>query len=295
MANPNINIGVINESNLSSQITTGKILFTDTGKQYIVKTDGNKLKITDILFVSSLPITGLTEILYILTTNNTLNYYDSLWYSLGGGIRIWASGTNYKIEDMIFYNNNLYQCKSANSDATFTDVNWNLIGGNATSINNISIDNTTLSNGRGLFYNQSLNKLEWADVTVSGVVGSTQITTLENVTIGSGMEKVFNHPTSTNIVPVIEEQVPGSTVIDTHVDFSDSSKYNLQDSGKILIGSNKAELDIYTKLLMHMDEPTFKDECGHTITNNGCIIKSDKSKFGGNSLYVGDGFNKNYL
>ena len=65
MANPNINIGVINESNLSSQITTGKILFTDTGKQYIVKTDGNKLKITDILFVSSLPITGLTEILYI--------------------------------------------------------------------------------------------------------------------------------------------------------------------------------------------------------------------------------------
>ena len=37
MANPNINIGVINESSVASQTQVGKILFTEQGNQYIIK------------------------------------------------------------------------------------------------------------------------------------------------------------------------------------------------------------------------------------------------------------------
>jgi len=77
MSNPNINIGIINESSVISETTVGKLLLTDEGKQYIVKSDGSKLKFTDIQFVSSLPSIGLKDIIYILKSNNTINYYDS--------------------------------------------------------------------------------------------------------------------------------------------------------------------------------------------------------------------------
>ena len=74
MSNPNINIGIINESSVISETTVGKLLLTDEGKQYIVKSDGSKLKFTDIQFVSSLPSIGLKDIIYILKSNNTINY-----------------------------------------------------------------------------------------------------------------------------------------------------------------------------------------------------------------------------
>lgn len=58
-------------------------------------------------------------------------------------------------------------------------------------------------------------------------------------------------------------------------------------------GSNKAfaanvadnGVDQYTKLMMHMDDGTFKDECGHTVTNNGVTLDTTTKKFGNGSAY----------
>jgi hypothetical protein len=44
-------------------------------------------------------------------------------------------------------------------------------------------------------------------------------------------------------------------------------------------------VDQYTKLLMHMDNDTFKDEIGHSITNNGVTINNSTYKFGSGSGY----------
>ncbi|APQ95754.1 LamG domain-containing protein [Clostridium botulinum] len=46
-----------------------------------------------------------------------------------------------------------------------------------------------------------------------------------------------------------------------------------------------AGLDKYTKLLLHMDDLTFKDEIGHIVTNNGIILESSTKKFGKRSAY----------
>lgn len=44
-----------------------------------------------------------------------------------------------------------------------------------------------------------------------------------------------------------------------------------------------AGIDEYTKLLLHMDDSSFKDEYGHTITNNGVVSDSSIKKFGSSS------------
>jgi hypothetical protein len=91
----------------------------------------------------------------------------------------------------------------------------------------------------------------------------------------------------------IQEVFAGTTVTDTHLDFSDSSKYSLQNSGKILIGNNKAQLNIFTKLLMHFDDNTFKDECGHIATASNVTIDNSTKVFGtGSCKFNGVGNSK---
>lgn len=321
MSNIDINIGVINESSVSSQTQVGKILFTDQGNQYIIKSDGSKMKISDIITVSSLPTIGQANKIYILSTNFSLNYYDSSWHVLSGGNQIIVGTTAPTDTTKLFlditdktkpvlkwYNSTTTSWINISSTVdTSTLLDKTTYKGSADGIvkkadtltglvsTSTQIDNTVnnsispnianRSNGRVVTYNGSTGEEEWADITITGVVGSTQITTISDTTILSGSEQVFVHPSSTNIVVSIEEQIAGSTVTDTHLDFSDSSKYSLQDSGKILVGSNKVQLDIYTKLLMHMDDSTFKDECEHVVTNTGVTLNNSIYKFGTGSAY----------
>ena len=65
---------------------------------------------------------------------NTILYYDgTYWYvvlkavSDSGTDRYkgaWAASTNYTVGDQVLYNNHIYLCKTANSDATFTASKW---------------------------------------------------------------------------------------------------------------------------------------------------------------------------
>jgi hypothetical protein len=327
------------ESNITSYTTGGQILITEQGNQYVIKSDGSKLKITDIITVSTLPVSPIPSKIYILSSQNySMNYYDgSAWHTLGSSqisigttaptdisklflditdktkpilkwydltttswINIsstqvqsdWNQTDNTKADYIkgkptnLLITSNIKAGANVNLTTNGNDVTIGVIGSNATSINNINVDDSLRSNGTGIFYNSSTGKYENATVNVTGIVGSSQITVAgQNVTIPSGSEVTFNHPTSTNIIPSIEEQISGSNVTDTHVDFSDSSKYTLQDNGKILIGNNKVELDTYTKLLLHMDSSSFIDVCGHTVTNNGVTYNTTTYKFGTGSAY----------
>ena len=44
------------------------------------------------------------------------------------GLADWVSGTSYSVGDCVIYDNCIYQCKTANSDTTWTVANWQLIG-----------------------------------------------------------------------------------------------------------------------------------------------------------------------
>lgn len=58
----------------------------------------------------------------------------------GGGTSIdaWVTGTNYVVGDFVIYHNKIYQCLTANADASFTPSKWQEIGGIADYASGIS-------------------------------------------------------------------------------------------------------------------------------------------------------------
>jgi hypothetical protein len=265
------------------------LLSNKQNKIYLQVTQPNNPVLNDIWINS-------TSSPYVMNVYNGTSFIQ-VGGSASGGVSIsdWLTSTSYTISaSFVIYNNSLYRCIATHiSGTSFDSSKWQYIGSNdAKSINGIIVDDSNRSNGRGLFYNQSTNKLEYANVNIAGIVGGSQITNVGfNTTIASGSEITFNHPISTNIIPVIEEQIVGSSVTDTHIDFSDSSKYISQDSGKLLFINNKVQLDVYTKLLMHMNDSTFKDECGHTIINNGVTLDINTKKNGtGSAKFNGSNY-----
>ena len=209
----------------SNQISIGTTAPTDTTKLFLDITDKTKpiLKWYDSTTTSWINISSTQIQSDWNQTDNTKSDY------------IKNKPTNLLTPSNIKAGTNI------NLNTVGNDVTINATGSNATSINNITVDDSARTNGTGLFYNSSTGKYENAMVNISGVVGSSQLTVIDNTTIASGSEKTFNHPSSDNIVVGIEEQIAGSSVTDTHVDFSDSSKYTLQDSDKLLFSNNKVQ------------------------------------------------------
>ena len=37
----------------------------------------------------------------------------------------WKSGTSYKVNDLVIYNNNIYKCINAHTSSAFNEINWN--------------------------------------------------------------------------------------------------------------------------------------------------------------------------
>lgn len=351
--------------------TNGDIYITEKQNMYVIDSNKNKVKITDVLFVDNLPTQNINQNkIYILKSNFSLNIYDgSAWHVVGGNNQIsigttvptdttkllWLD-TTYSTNPILKYYNgtswvdiggtaettatiktklgqanettdgylsstdwNTFNNKANTSaiptkisaltnDSNFitssnikagtnvnlsTDANNNVTigvtGGDATSINSHSIDNSSYSPNRMLIANSN-GGYTHADMNIAGIVGSNNSIIIPSgspTSIASGQEIVVTHQSITDdkMMICIQEQVAGSSVTDTHLDFSDSSKYILQDSGKMLFNSNKASLDIFTKLLMHMNESGFIDVCGHPIINSGVTLDSTNKFLGVGSAY----------
>lgn len=173
--------------------------------------------------------------------------------------------------------------------------------GNATSINDKFVDNSTWAHGRVLTANSVTGKDEWATITPTGIVGSTGnlVPAGSNISIPALSEAIFTHTASTNdkIMINVQQQVIGSSVTDTHVDFSDASKYALQDSKTIGMSSNKLTLlksgglDDNTIVLLKGEgtngSTTIVDSSlsPKTITNTGVTNNTTNKKIGVGSLY----------
>jgi len=79
----------------------------------------------------------------------------------------------------------------------------------------------------------------------------------------------------------------GLLVADRNVQHSVS--WNTLNAGKMIEG-RKTILD-YTKLLLHMDDANFVDECGHIVINNSnnAVLNTSIKKFGNGSAYMNAG------
>jgi len=60
---------------------------------------------------------------------------------------------------------------------------------------------------------------------------------------------------------------------------------------KLTDDTNDNGIDEYTKLLMHMDDDNFKDECGHDITNNNNVTLDTVNKYFGKGSVSFNGHN----
>jgi len=167
-------------------------------------------------------------------------------------------------------------------------------GGDAISINSKSVDNSTWSHGRVLTCNSTTGKDEWANITVTGIVGSTGnlVSAGANVSIPALSEETFTHPASTNdkIMINVQQQIIGSSVSDTHVDFSDTSKYILQDSGKIAFLNNTAQLKKQSDTNITPTTTgysTIINSKTYTVTDNGSLTGFESWKTFQNPTLLG--------
>ncbi|PJI07030.1 MULTISPECIES: LamG domain-containing protein [Clostridium] len=160
-------------------------------------------------------------------------------------------------------------------------------------INSIPVDDSTRTGNLPLLgYNPSTKKHEYFTVSMGNIINSSgDIVQPEGspISISQGQEVIVNHNEVKNnkMMMQILEEIPGSTVSDTSNNFSDANDYVKENDNTIIKNGNATltsdGIDSYTKLMLHMDEGTFKDECGHTVTNNGVVLESTNKKFGNGS------------
>ncbi|MDP4147200.1 MAG: hypothetical protein Q8936_22445 [Bacillota bacterium] len=111
--------------------TDGQVFWTEKGNQYVVDSTGKLVKITDLKLVNSLPATGESGKIYLLSTNHSIN--------------IW-NGTNYESYGAVNYTLN---------PATTSALGGVKAGGNGISIDGTGLVSTKL--GIGLAYDASSN------------------------------------------------------------------------------------------------------------------------------------------
>lgn len=220
------------------------LYFTKSNTRY--KVDMGK---KDYYLVDVLPSTNISvNEMYLLSTDRSIKVYNgTAWHKYGG------SGGGHTITDstMTFaQRNNLKFIGAVNlSDDSENDTTIvNVTGGSssdAASINGHTVDNSSFGTGRALFANGS--SYVHADITVAGIVatnGDILKASGAPKTIAPGSEVIFGYPSCTadKFLMGIQEVIAGTTVTDTHVDFSDSSKYIVQDTDKLLFSSNKVQI-----------------------------------------------------
>lgn len=86
---------------LPETIEKGVIYITSDGSQYVGKSDNTALKITDIQFVSFLPFVGIENKLYVLISNETIDFY--IWNGVNFIKQSTSSSVDIEIEEFIAY------------------------------------------------------------------------------------------------------------------------------------------------------------------------------------------------
>ncbi|WP_297419493.1 LamG-like jellyroll fold domain-containing protein [Clostridium sp.] len=224
------------ESNVPADGTCvpGSLIATEEGNLYVVNTSSNKVKISDLIFVTSLPTTGLPNKVYILDENDTVtsNYYDTTygWIKINQNEQIlvqstaptstytiWLDNSSLTKPIMKWYNGTswiaLTGSDNSKMDKITNPVINDLLGmdntGNAIDSGILSTNVVTL-NGT-----QTLNNKTFVDTTtlIENGTDNTKKFILDGSNISTGTTRTLTIPDKNGTIAMISD-IPTNIVPD---------------------------------------------------------------------------------
>ena len=71
-----------NESDISASIQNGNLYVSEDTKRLFFDLNGNRIKITDIVFLDERPLIGISGKLYVIKSDNSLWIFEDTWKQL---------------------------------------------------------------------------------------------------------------------------------------------------------------------------------------------------------------------
>lgn len=258
---PNVNFKAVLESNLPSNgsATTGCLYFTNSGKLKLGNSSGNLLNIASLQVVDSLPSTPITEIGYILTTDNSVNYYTTQWNKISTSNQIlvqnttpidtnklWLDNTDLAMPRLKYYNG----------------TDW--VSGNIT-IN----DEGILGNTTEIFSANKVLTLTNALRSVTGDITGLKTTNKSSLTVA--VNEVLDKVNQSNTAGNVSYDNTTSGISATNVQACLDFLYNTSASNKAslagVLGSPSTTNETFTQLIN--DITSQKVVLANTLTNKG--------------------------
>ena len=258
---PNVNFKAVLESNLPSNgsATTGCLYFTDTGKLKLGNSSGNLLNIASLQVVDSLPSTPITEIGYILTTDNSVNYYTTQWNKISTSNQILVQNTTPIDTNKLWLDN---------ADLTmprlkyYNGTDW--VSGNIT-IN----DSAILGNTTEIFSADKVLTLTNALRSATGDISSLNTTNKSStvVAINEVLDKVVVSNTANNVSFDNSTTGISATNVQSAIDILFSYAYNGKSAIATVIGYPSTINETFAQL--SSDIQSNKNILANTLTDRG--------------------------
>ena len=258
---PNVNFKAVLESNLPSNgsATTGCLYFTDTGKLKLGNSSGNLLNIASLQVVDSLPSTPITEIGYILTTDNSVNYYTTQWNKISTTNQILVQNTTPTDTNKLWLDN---------TDLTMPRLKY-YNGTDWVSGNIIINDSAILGNITEVFSANKVLELTNALRSITGDITGLNTTNKSSLTVACNeiLDKINQSNTASNVSYNNTTSGISATNVQACLDFL----YNTSASNKAslagVMGSPSTINETFTQLIS--DITSQKIVLANTLTNKG--------------------------
>src|SRR5574344_1609605 len=259
---PNVNFKAVLDNNLPSNgsATTGCLYFSKSGKLKLGDSSGNLLNIASLQVVDVLPSTPITEIGYILTIDNSVNYYTTQWNKINTSNQISIQNTQptdtTKLWLDISDNTNpllKYYNGSSYVSTKVAMIDDNSVLGNYT---------TTFSANKVLELTNALRS-DMGDITNLGTTNKSSLT----VACNELLDKINSSNASSNIS--YDNTTTGISA--TNAQNAIDACFTYANSGKNLIasaiGSPSTSSETFTQL--RDDITSQKVVLANTLTNKG--------------------------
>lgn len=258
---PNVTFKAVLEDNLPSNnsATTGCLYFTKSGKLKLGDSSGNLLNIASLQVVDSLPLTPITEIGYILTTDNSVNYYTTQWNKISTSNQILVQNTTPIDTNKLWLDN---------ADLTmprlkyYNGTDW--VSGNIT-IN----DSAILGNTTEIFSADKVLTLTNALRSATGDISSLNTTNKSStvVAINEVLDKVVASNTANNVNFDNSTTGISATNVQSAIDILFSYAYNGKSAIATVIGYPSTINETFAQL--SSDIQSNKNILANTLTDRG--------------------------
>lgn len=247
----NLKFNAVTVLPIPTPINAGKIYVTTDGSQYVTKSDGEYLKISDTIFVTELPTVSQLNKLYILTDVN--------------------GDTSMHIWDGVSYVN-LSQIVSVNARNVIESSDKVFVSSNQRS----QIDSNTTE------LNSHSQRLSTLQTDIASIISTDEKVKMDSTSVSSYLIELVDGITLQNKNGKLTvKSIDGVTVTNNELNMLQGVKSNLQSQLNALtsVGNFTTSITNYTDLAM-VSSPA---------TNDMVIITNDESRDDSSTIYIFNG------